>query len=113
MTISDSTRLTPAQRMRVLRQAMPERDPDLRITSFDEVNLGLPEHIAVLEAQRCLECKDRRCVTGCPVQIDIPGFVSALANGDLPGAAGILFRDNALPGITGRVCPQERQCEAV
>jgi glutamate synthase (NADPH/NADH) small chain len=99
--------------MRILRQAMPERDAELRVGSFDEVNLGLRERIAILEAQRCLECKDRRCVTGCPVQIDIPGFVAALAAGDLPAAARILFRDNALPGITGRVCPQERQCEAV
>jgi glutamate synthase (NADPH/NADH) small chain len=75
------------------------------------VNLGLPEQIAMLEAKRCLECKDPKCITGCPVQIDIPAFVSRVAMGDFAGAADVLLRDNALPGISGRVCPQEKQCE--
>lgn len=114
-TMSDVTpgKLKPAQRMKINRQAMPERDAQVRRANFEEVNLGLPEQIAMLEAQRCLECKEKPCVTGCPVQIDIPAFVERLAAGDFAGAAGFLFRDNALPGISGRVCPQERQCEAV
>jgi glutamate synthase (NADPH/NADH) small chain len=99
--------------MKILRQEMPERDARARQDSFDEVNLGLPLELAVLEARRCLECKDPKCVSGCPVQIDIPGFVAALAARNLPAAADILFRQNTLPGITGRVCPQERQCEAL
>jgi glutamate synthase (NADPH) small chain len=103
--------MKPAERMKILRQPMPERDATERSNTFDEVNLGLPERIAILEAQRCLDCKDPKCRDGCPVQIDIPGFVSKLAAGDLPGAADVLFADNALPGISGRVCPQEKQCE--
>jgi glutamate synthase (NADPH/NADH) small chain len=109
----DSPKLKPAERMRIARQAMPARDSHHRAATFDEVNLGLPERIAILEAQRCLECKDPKCVNGCPVQIDIPGFVSRLAIGDLKGAAEILYRDNALPRISGRVCPQEKQCEVL
>ena len=103
----DHSKLKASERMKIARQAMPARDSGERATSFAEVNIGLSEQIAILEAQRCLECKDRRCVSGCPVQIDIPGFVACLAAGDLPGAAQILYRDNALPRISGRVCPQE------
>jgi glutamate synthase (NADPH/NADH) small chain len=108
-----SEKLKPAQRMKIERQAMPARDGALRVGGFAEVNLGLPEEIAVREAQRCLECKDPRCVEGCPVRIDIPEFITCLAAGDLAGAARTLLADNSLPGISGRVCPQERQCEAV
>jgi glutamate synthase (NADPH) small chain len=104
--------LTPAQRMKIQRQEMPARDPAQRAAGFEEVNLGFQEQLATLEAHRCLECKDAKCVKGCPVKIDIPGFLTRLAGGDLPGAADILLRDNALPGISGRVCPQETQCEA-
>ncbi|HVT88260.1 MAG TPA: NADPH-dependent glutamate synthase [Tepidisphaeraceae bacterium] len=107
----DPAKLKPAERMRIARQSMPARDHDDRAKSFDEVNLGLPEQIAMLEAKRCLECKDPLCVNGCPVQIDIPTFVSRVAAGDFAGAAETLYRDNALPGISGRVCPQEKQCE--
>jgi glutamate synthase (NADPH/NADH) small chain len=103
--------LKPAERMKILRQPMPTRDAVARLSSFDEVNLGLPERIAMREAQRCLECKDAACVGGCPVQIDIPAFIGCVAHGDFPGAARVLLRDNALPGISGRVCPQETQCE--
>jgi glutamate synthase (NADPH/NADH) small chain len=67
----------------------------------------------MLEAQRCLECKDPKCVSGCPVAIDIPAFVARVAMGDFAGAAEVLLRDNALPGISGRVCPQEKQCECL
>jgi glutamate synthase (NADPH/NADH) small chain len=102
-----------ADRMKIARQHMPAGEPQARARTFGEVNLGLPEQIAVREAQRCLECKDPKCIQGCPVQIDIPGFVMKLAAGDLAGAAEILRRDNALPQISGRVCPQEKQCEVL
>lgn len=102
-----------AERMKISRQAMPAGDPVARSHAFTEVNLGLAEEIAMQEARRCLDCKIPLCVNGCPVKIDIPGFVMRLAEGDLPGAAAILRRDNALPRISGRVCPQERQCEAL
>ncbi len=104
--------LKASERMKIDRQAMPERDAVVRSACFQEVNLGLPEQLAVLEAQRCLECKNAKCIQGCPVRIDIPGFVGAVAIGDLAKAADILLNDNALPGISGRVCPQEKQCEA-
>ncbi len=92
---------------------MPARDAAVRAACFQEVNLGLPEQIAMLEASRCLDCKDPKCIKGCPVQINIPRFVTRVAAGDLMGAAETLLNDNALPGISGRVCPQERQCEEI
>ena len=90
---------------------MTEQDPLRRNANFDEVNLGLPEKIALLEAERCLHCKDPKCITGCPVGVNIPRFIELLAQGNLPEAAHCLLRDNALPSVTGRVCPQETQCE--
>ncbi len=105
--------LTPKERMAIPRQKMPERPPEVRNRDFNEVNLGFQESIARLEAQRCLQCKDRKCVSGCPVGIDVPGFLERIAEGDLKGAAELLLSANALPGITGRVCPQEEQCEKV
>ena len=102
-----------AERMKIERQHMPAGEPSVRAHNFREVNLGLPEQIAMREASRCLECKIPLCVNGCPVKIDIPGFVIKLASGDLAGAAEILRRDNALPRISGRVCPQEKQCEVL
>lgn len=106
-------KLRPAERMKILRQPMPERDAVARSASFEEVNLGLSERVAMLEAQRCLGCKDAKCVKGCPVAIRIPLFIEKLSAGDFHGAADVLLNDNALPGISGRVCPQEKQCEAV
>jgi len=103
--------LTPKERMKIARQAMPERDGGARCRDFEEVNMGFSLELARLEAERCLRCADAKCIAGCPVGIDIPGFITRLAEGDLPGAAAVLLRDNALPGITGRVCPQEEQCE--
>ena len=113
MSTEQPGKLKASERMKIARQSMPARDHDERSTSFGEVNLGLPEQIAMLEAKRCLECKDPKCVNGCPVQIDIPNFVARLAAGDFAGAAEVLYRDNALPGISGRVCPQEKQCEVL
>ena len=99
--------------MKIPRQKMPEQDPEARSHNFNEVNLGMATEVARLEAERCLRCKDAKCVAGCPVGVDIGGFVAAVADGDLAKAADILYDANVLPGITGRVCPQETQCEAV
>ena len=104
--------LTKRERLAIERQEMPTRDPTQRSGSFDEVNLGFTEHLALLEAQRCLACKRATCIEGCPVAVDIPTFVAHIEAGDLPAAARTLFGDNALPAVTGRVCPQEHQCEA-
>lgn len=94
------------------RAKMPEQPATLRATSFGEVNVGLEEAQAIAEAERCIKCKKPACVEGCPVCVDIPGFLGAVAQGDLRGAAITLGTSNVLPGITGRVCPQETQCEA-
>jgi glutamate synthase (NADPH) small chain len=104
-------RLPTRRRLLIGRQAMPERDADRRSRSFEEVNLGLDGGLALLEAQRCLLCAKAHCVRGCPVGVDIPAFVGRIAEGDLAGAADLLLACNALPGVTGRVCPQETQCE--
>ena len=80
--------MKPAERMKILRQPMPERDAVERSHSFDEVNLGLPERIAILEAQRCLECKDPKCRDGCPVQIDIGRSDQAHVGAGFAGAGG-------------------------
>lgn len=104
--------LTPKERMAISRQKMPEQDAVRRSRNFEEVNLGLTEEQAILEAKRCLQCRNRKCVDGCPVRVSIPEFIDRLAAGDLPGAARILQHDNALPAVCGRVCPQEVQCEA-
>jgi len=98
-------------RLAIPRQAMPEQGATDRSRNFREVNLGFTEQLAMLEARRCLQCRDARCVRGCPVGVDIPRFIGFLAEGNLAGAAGSLLGDNALPRVTGRVCPQETQCE--
>jgi len=98
--------------MQIARQAMPEQDATQRAANFLEVNLGLPERLALLEADRCLQCKDPKCMSGCPVCVNIPKFLDLLTAGKIAEAAQSLLEDNALPAITGRVCPQETQCEA-
>ena len=105
------TKLTAKERMAISRTSMPEQDAAARAANFKEVNLGLAETAAVREAQRCIECKHRPCVAGCPVSVRIPEFLASLAAGDFAAAAEILRADNALPATTGRVCPQEKQCE--
>ena len=107
-----SARITTKERMKISRQAMPEQDAAARAANFLEVNLGLPERLALLEADRCLQCKDPRCMKGCPVGVNIPKFLDLLTAGKLAEAAQSLLGDNALPAVTGRVCPQETQCEA-
>ena len=94
------------------RTAMPEQPAAQRVANFDEVALGYSPSMAFLEADRCLQCKKPKCVPGCPVTIDIPGFITALANRDLRLSYQILKDANALPAVCGRVCPQEVQCEA-
>jgi glutamate synthase (NADPH) small chain len=94
------------------RTAMPEQDPKVRATNFEEVAQGYTMEMAFAEADRCLQCKKPKCVPGCPVEIDIPGFIVALARKDIQDSYSILKSANALPAVCGRVCPQEVQCEA-
>jgi glutamate synthase (NADPH/NADH) small chain len=91
---------------------MPERSPQERRYSFDEVALGYSAEQAHAEAERCLQCKNPTCQQGCPVNIDIRGFIGAIIDDDLPTGVAILKERNALPAVCGRVCPQEEQCEA-
>jgi glutamate synthase (NADPH/NADH) small chain len=105
--------LTNKERVKIKRQKMPEQDPNVRKTNFDEVALGLTDDIALLDAQRCIQCKKKPCIDGCPVRIDIPAFILAFEEGDLATSAKILKDANSLPAICGRVCPQETQCELV
>jgi glutamate synthase (NADPH/NADH) small chain len=101
------------ERMKLTRKKMPERPPDVRNRDFKEVNLGLTPEMAREEARRCLDCANPQCVTGCPVSIDIPGFVKLIEAGRFLEAAWKLKETNSLPAICGRVCPQESQCEEV
>ncbi len=104
--------LTKKERLAILRHPMPARDAEERSRDFDEVASGYTEDMAIGEAERCLECKKPKCVDGCPVGIDIPSFVAAVADGRFAEALSIIKADNTLPAICGRVCPQEDQCEA-
>ena len=96
---------------KIPRVPVREQDPAVRATNFEEVCLGYNLEEATLEATRCLNCKNPRCVAACPVGIQIPNFISALMNGDIKGAADVIAQDSSLPSICGRVCPQESQCE--
>jgi len=93
------------------RVHMPERDPNIRNKNIDEVNLGLTTEMALEESQRCLDCPNPTCITGCPVGINIPKFIKKIETNDFLGAAIVLKETNALPAVCGRVCPQEKQCE--
>ena len=95
------------------RVPMPKQVPNLRARNFNEVALGYNAEQAQAEASRCIQCPKHPCIDGCPVEIDIPSFIKAIRDGDMPGAVKILKDKNSLPGICGRVCPQETQCEAV
>ena len=90
---------------------MPVQDPEVRNKNFSEVALGYTPEMAVNEAKRCLHCKNKPCVSGCPVGIDIPGFIAKVAEEDFEGAYEVLSASSALPAVCGRVCPQENQCE--
>ncbi len=91
---------------------IPEQDPKVRARNFEEVTLGYTAEMAVEEAQRCLNCKNTPCVSGCPVGVRIPAFISQIAEGDFEGAYRTIRLTNGLPAVCGRVCPQERQCES-
>lgn len=104
-------KITTRERLQINRQAMPEQGASERAANFAEVNLGFTEQLALLEAERCLQCKDPRCVRGCPVGVNIPQFIDLVSQGKIAEAAQCLMCDNALPAVTGRVCPQETQCE--
>ncbi|MBU1698805.1 MAG: NADPH-dependent glutamate synthase [Candidatus Eisenbacteria bacterium] len=93
------------------RFPMPKQTPEERIFNFEEVALGFTPKLAMQEAERCLDCKKPQCIDGCPVEINIPGFIMKIREGDFGGAARILKEKNALPAVCGRVCPQEEQCE--
>ncbi len=93
------------------KHPMPEQDPEERIKNFNEVALGYDVETAIAEAKRCLLCKKPVCIDGCPVEIDIPGFLLKIAEGDFKASIDILKDTNSLPAICGRVCPQETQCE--
>lgn len=103
--------LSKRERMAMERTEMPVRDPEERSRDFEEVNLGYASGLAVLEASRCLNCNRPVCIEGCPVGVRIDDFIRAVAQGDFSSAADIIRDDNALPGVCGRVCPQEAQCE--
>ena len=96
-----------------VRVPVREQDPEVRATNFDEVCLGYNMEEAVEEAQRCLGCKKPRCVEGCPVSVDIPGFIQKVKEKDIEGAAKAIAKNSSLPAVCGRVCPQETQCEGV
>lgn len=92
---------------------MPRQDPEIRGKNFNEVALGYSAEQAKAEAERCIQCPKQPCIAGCPVNVDIPEFIQAIREGNMPEAVRIMKRKNALPGICGRVCPQETQCEVV
>ena len=101
----------PKFNMTPLKNPMPAQEPDVRNKNFKEVALGYTEEMAIDEAKRCLNCKNRPCVAGCPVNIAIPEFISKVAEGDFEGAYQIISLSSSLPAVCGRVCPQETQCE--
>ncbi|MGI6264141.1 MAG: NADPH-dependent glutamate synthase [Acutalibacteraceae bacterium] len=94
------------------KHEMPTQEPAVRARNFKEVALGYTEEVAVAEAQRCLNCKNRPCVTGCPVNINIPDFIARIKESDFEGAYQEITKSSSLPAVCGRVCPQETQCES-
>ncbi len=94
------------------KHEMPNQDPQVRANNFDEVALGYSEEIAISEAQRCITCKNQPCVSGCPVNIDIPNFISKIKDGNFEEAYNVISLSSSLPAVCGRVCPQETQCES-
>ncbi len=98
--------------MTLTKTPMPEQDPKVRARNFEEVSLGYTAEMAINEAGRCLRCKNPRCVEGCPVNVRIPEFIAKVAEGDFKTAYEIITSTNALPALSGRVCPQESQCES-
>jgi len=96
---------------KIPRQAMPEQKPEVRRRNFEEVPTGYSPELAMKEAERCLQCKKPSCVAGCPVSVDIPGFIKHVRDGDFTKSIRKIWERNAMPAVCGRVCPQEAQCE--
>jgi len=97
--------------VRKTKHEMPEQPPKERVKNFKEVPYGYDKETAIEEAKRCLQCKNKPCIEGCPVEIDIPGFIACIAEGDFDKAAEVVKAKNSLPAVSGRVCPYENQCE--
>lgn len=111
--IQRATTLKAKERVAIPRVKMPELAPEVRVQSlYKEVNQGLTFDQAITEAHRCLDCKNPTCVKGCPVNINIPGFIKQVEVGNIVGAAEVIQQSSTLPAVCGRVCPQEKQCEA-
>lgn len=110
--MNDEKTQEKASKIDLNRRAMPHQSPKIRRNNFDEVALGYTEELAKAEASRCLQCKKPRCQTGCPVEIDIPAFIACIKKGDYAAGIKKLKEKNCLPAISGRVCPQESQCES-
>ena len=98
--------------MSLTKNPMPSQEPKVRAKNFYEVATGYTDEMAIDEALRCLNCKNMPCVSGCPVKIHIPEFISKIKEGDFEGAYKIISESSSLPAVCGRVCPQESQCES-
>lgn len=109
--INANGKLTPKDRMAIPQQEMPTGEPKVRARQMTEVALGYTKEQAIVEANRCLQCKNQPCVSGCPVNVPIPQFIEQIAKGDFKAAVDIIKTTNLLPAICGRVCPQENQCQ--
>ena len=103
--------LSPKDRMAIPQQVMPTGEPKVRARQMTEVALGYTKEQAIVEANRCLQCKNQPCVSGCPVNVPIPSFIAEVAKGEFKKAVDIIKTANLLPAICGRVCPQEKQCQ--
>lgn len=103
--------LKASERLAIPQQEMPSQDPVLRRDNMEEVTLGYNKEQARVESMRCLQCKNAPCIAGCPVRIDIPGFLKAVAEDDMPRAMSVIRGNSLLPAVCGRVCPQEVQCQ--
>ncbi len=105
--------LSNRERMGIPHQEMPLNNAEIRVTNFDEVPMGYSDDQAHQEAMRCLQCKKPACIGACPVGINIPAFIKLIEQGDIGGAAKKIRETNFLPAVCGRVCPQDKQCQAV
>jgi glutamate synthase (NADPH/NADH) small chain len=105
-------KINAKERSAIPAQEMPAQDPEARGKNVSEVALGYGEDQARLEAERCLGCKNQPCVNGCPVAVPIPRFIAEIQKGDFKAAADVIKETNLLPAVCGRVCPQEKQCQA-